>query len=56
MIIHVTEASLWPHLIGERQVRYYDLIGDILTLTTPPLPALGTTVTSTLRWRRQHSV
>ncbi|MSR13421.1 MAG: lipocalin-like domain-containing protein [Gammaproteobacteria bacterium] len=48
---HVT-ASLFPNWLGGDQVRFYELAGDTLTLTSKAFPAHGTQVTPHVVWQR----
>jgi Lipocalin-like domain len=48
---HVT-ASLFPNWLGGDQVRFYELVGDTLTLTSESFSAHGTQVTPHVVWQR----
>ena len=50
-VVHHVEMSLFPNWIGHDQVRFIELDGDRLTLTTAPILAGGQTVHS-LVWER----
>ena len=46
------EGSLFPNWVGGEQLRYYQLEGDSLVLTTPPLLVGEQELTGVLTWRR----
>ncbi len=51
---HVT-ASLFPNWLGGDQIRFYELNGDTLTLTSKSFTAHGTQVTPHVVWQRVRS-
>jgi hypothetical protein len=51
-IIHVIEVSLFPNWIGERQERFYNIDGNILTLSTPLQYVGGMMLSSHLVWEK----
>ena len=50
-VSHHVELSLFPNWVGRDQLRFVELDGDQLTLTTPPVQAGGQTV-NRLVWER----
>jgi hypothetical protein len=52
MVIHHVEASLFPNWIGGTQERLYELVGDRLSLSTPPILAGGSERRHYLLWER----
>ncbi len=51
-VSHHVRNSLFPNWKGVSQRRYFDLSGDRLTLTTPPIPFGGESQTGILKWVR----
>ena len=51
-VTHVIEVSLFPNWIGERQERFYELIGNQLTLSTPLQLVGGMKLSSHLVWEK----
>jgi Lipocalin-like domain len=51
MLTHHVTASLFPNWLGGDQVRFYELNGDTLTLTSKSFAAHGTQVTPHVVWR-----
>jgi hypothetical protein len=51
-IVHEVEGSLFPNWVGNKQIRYGKVQGDLLILNTPPVPALGTDIVFTVTWLR----
>ena len=55
-VIHRVTASLFPGWSGQEQVRPFTLVGDTLTLHTPPQHLPSGDVTNALIWtRRVHA-
>ena len=54
-VIHTVEMSLYPNMLGSKQVRYYRFEGDRLILSTPPLTRAGVTGVAELIWRKIES-
>ena len=50
-VVHHVELSLFPNWVGSEQVRFAEVAGDELTISTGPLPIGGETV-SRLVWQR----
>jgi hypothetical protein len=55
-VIHKIEAALFPNRVGSEQVRFIDLDGDTLTLTTPPMLIAGKSRSGRIVWYRAASV
>jgi hypothetical protein len=55
-VIHRIEAALFPNRVGTEQVRYVDLDGDTLTLTTPPMSIAGKPRDGRIVWQRTRSI
>ena len=55
-VIHKIEAAFFPNRVGTEQVRFVDLDGDALTLTTPPMVLAGVLRTGRIVWRRAEPV
>jgi hypothetical protein len=51
-IIHHVKGAYLPNWIGTDQVRFFEISGDRLTLSTPPITAQGTTIVGVLNWQR----
>jgi hypothetical protein len=49
LTVHVVGAS-YPNWVGSDQLRYYQLDGARLVLTTPPLQIGGRSLVTTLQW------
>jgi len=52
MVVHNIEVSLFPNWIGDRQERFFEFEGDILTLSTPLQLVGGLRLSSHLVWER----
>jgi endonuclease IV len=52
MDIHHVIGCSFPNWEGTDRIRFFEFSGKKLTLSTPPLPAAGTTVTMRLVWAR----
>jgi hypothetical protein len=53
---HDVEISLFPGWIGQSQERRVTLDGDVLVLSTDPMPLGKKTRVATMRWRRARHV
>ena len=51
-VTHHIVGSSFPNWIGGDQVRFFELSGERLTLSTPPILAGGSTLTALLIWER----
>jgi hypothetical protein len=51
-VIHHIEVSLFPNWIGVDQERFFELDGDELSLSTPPLLVNGVQQAAYLVWKR----
>ncbi len=51
-VVHHIEVSLYPNWIGLAQERFFELDGDKLSLSTPPLLLEGVQQTAHLIWQR----
>ena len=51
-VIHHIEVCSFPNWIGNAQVRFADLDGDLLTLSTKPMTFQGVERTAHLVWER----
>lgn len=54
VVVHHVELSLAPNWIGAGQLRFYELDGDRLTITTRPHLVAGHPATTRLIWERAH--
>ena len=55
-LIHEMQVSLFPNWLGQRQVRRFQIEGDLLRLATDrPMNFGGALKTATLVWRRVQS-
>ena len=52
MVIHRLEGALFPNWTGSEQKRYFRFSDSHLTLSTPPIPYGGATLTAVLVWER----
>jgi hypothetical protein len=51
-IIHFVEGSLFPNWIGMEQLRYAVLTGNVLQVSTPPVPTQTGETVFTVTWER----
>jgi hypothetical protein len=51
-VIHSVEIALCPNLVGTEQIRFFNLEGDRLVLSTPPLKRAGVIGIANLVWQR----
>lgn len=51
-IIHIVEGSLFPNWVGHQEIRYGQINGEYLILTTPPIHAKGKEIIFIVTWRR----
>jgi hypothetical protein len=51
-VVHTVEMSLYPNMLGSKQVRYYRFEGERLILSTPPVTRAGVTGVAELIWRK----
>ena len=55
-LVHEMQVSLFPNWLGQRQVRRFQIEGDLLRLATDrPMNFGGALKTATLVWRRVQS-
>jgi hypothetical protein len=54
-IVHRTVGNLYPNGIGSERVRTYTVDGNILTLTTPPMPFGAGQLKGILEWQRLNT-
>ena len=54
-VIHKIEAAFFPNRVGTEQVRFVEMDGDTLTLTTPPMVLAGVLKTGRIVWRRAET-
>ena len=52
-LITTVEGSLFPNWVGGKQLRYYQLSGDRLILTTPPIKHGDVEMVGVLTWERR---
>jgi len=53
-VIHHIEVSMFPNWTGHDQARFYRFEGDLLILSTPPLPVDGLQQTGYLIWKKSQ--
>jgi len=51
-IIHLVEGCINPFWIGQKEIRYVDVQGDILKIWTPPTPIDGRQAIIEVFWQR----
>ena len=51
-ITHRVEGSLFPNMEGTNQIRMFNISGDRLQLTTPPIKLDGEQAIGILQWKR----
>lgn len=51
-VIHTVEGSLFPNWMGNKEIRYGKIAGNVLTLHTPPIPAQGREIVFYITWER----
>ena len=51
-VIHKIEVAFYPNRVGTEQVRYVQLHGDELILTTPPMVLAGKSRKGRIVWQR----
>lgn len=56
LVLHNIEGSSFPNWEGAVLKRFYEFADDRLTLSTPPMPMGGHTVTGVLIWKRAKPV
>lgn len=54
-VTHRVEVSFFPNWVGAEQIRFVELIGDQLTLSTPPILVNGVEMTGRLIWQRVNN-
>lgn len=54
-IIHHVEISLFPNWVGTQQIRFFEMSGETLILSTPPFIHAGEEQIAYLSWLRVHS-
>jgi hypothetical protein len=54
-IAHIVTGSLFPNWLGNKEVRYGKIEGDLLILSTPPIPVQGRETVFHIRWQRIQS-
>ena len=52
IMTHQVRGSLFPNFVGGDQTRYFKFTEGQLTLSTPPMPYGGQTITALLVWER----
>lgn len=52
MLINHVEGALNPSWVGGKQIRYFEISGNRVTLRTDPINRGGTVVTGTLVWEK----
>ncbi|QIR36073.1 lipocalin-like domain-containing protein [Tolypothrix sp. PCC 7910] len=50
-VVHHVEVSFFPNWVGANQVRYVQLNGELLTLSTPPILVNGVEIVGSLVWQ-----
>ena len=50
-VVHRVEICSFPNWVGSSQERFYVFDGDLLVLSTPPIPLGGASSVSTLVWK-----
>lgn len=53
-VVHEVLLSAWPNATGSRQIRQFEVNGDELVLSTPPMLARGKQVVLAVTWRRAN--
>jgi len=51
-VVHIVEGSLFPNWMGNKEIRYGRIDGDLLILHTPPIPAHGREIVFYITWKR----
>jgi hypothetical protein len=51
-MVHIVEGSLFPNWVGKKEIRYGQIKGDKLILSTPPIPAGGSNIVFYITWQR----
>jgi hypothetical protein len=51
-LVHEVEGSLFPNWVGHDEIRYAEINGDTLVLSTPPIYAQGRKSTFHVTWKR----
>jgi hypothetical protein len=55
-VTHHLDGSSFPNWVGGDQKRFYKFSGNRLTLSTPPIPVNGVSMTGHLIWERMRKV
>jgi len=50
--VHTVEGTLFPNWLGNKEVRYAEIEGDILILSTPPVKVGEGSITFRISWER----
>jgi hypothetical protein len=51
-LVHEVEGSLFPNWVGHDEIRYAEITGDTLVLSTPPIYAQGKKSVFHVTWKR----
>jgi hypothetical protein len=51
-VVHEVTGSLFPNWVKRKELRYATLLGDELTLSTPPVPVAGGQIMFTITWKK----
>jgi hypothetical protein len=51
-VTHTVEMSLFPNFTGTAQKRFVTIVGDRMTITTPPASSGGKQVSHVMLWER----
>ena len=52
VVVHIVEGTSLPDGVGVNLKRFYEIVGDRLTLRTPPQPIRGVEMVGTIVWER----
>ncbi|MBD2533671.1 lipocalin-like domain-containing protein [Nostoc flagelliforme FACHB-838] len=55
-VVHHVEVSFFPNWVDANQVRYVQLNGDLLTLSTPPILVNGVEIVGSLVWQNVDKI
>ena len=55
-VVHIVEGSLFPNWMGNKEVRYGRIEGNVLILHTPPIPAQGREIIFYITWKRANKI
>lgn len=50
--VHTVEGTLFPNWLGNKEIRYANISGDLLILSTPPVKVSGGSIVFKITWEK----